>query len=89
MSEKKKKKTVYLQTVEKCTLYELACKISEVVEHDDIAFFVAALERFYESWEVTESLIRHFKALEVKYNDCLDEEEKGDLSSKSLIKNDA
>lgn len=86
MSEKQKKRPVYLQTTEKYTLYELAGKISEVVDHDDIAFFIATLEVFYESWEVTEDLIRHFKHLEVKYNQCLEEDDRDDLSPKSLLK---
>jgi hypothetical protein len=39
----------------------------------------------YESWEVTEKLIKHFKGLEIVYNEGFENDEKEDLSPKSLI----
>jgi hypothetical protein len=81
------KKKVYVETVQQFTLEQLAGKISEIVDHDDVATFIALLEKSYESWEVTEDLIRHFKGLEIIYNSEFKEDEREVLTPKSLLKN--
>lgn len=63
--EKKSKKTVYIQSTEKLTLNDLAYKIADIVDHDDVAYFIAKLDQAYESIEVTESLINHFEAVKL------------------------
>lgn len=89
-------KKVFLQTEQMLTLEELAELISNTVEHDDVAKFIAILEKNYESWDVTIDLIRHFKSLEITYinevqNDVSDDEtpfreiDDADLSPQSLI----
>lgn len=85
MSKSKKNKEVFLQTTEKLTLEELAERVSQIVEHDDASLFVAIFEKMYESWQVTEECIKHFKSLEVVYNKEFEEDEKDDLSPKSLL----
>lgn len=50
----RKEKAVFLQTTEKLTIEELAEKVSQIIDHDDAALFVAVFEKMYESWEVTE-----------------------------------
>ncbi len=85
MSKSKKKKVVYLQTIEEISLEELAERLSQIVEHDDASLFVAMFEKMYESWQVTEECIKHFKSLEVVYNKFLDDDDKDDLSPKSLL----
>ena len=86
-NSKQKNKKVFIQTTatEKITLEGLAERISHIVEHDDIPFFIAILDKMYESWEVTEKLIKHFKGLEIVYNEGFENDEKEDLSPKSLI----
>lgn len=86
MAKSKSKNKVVIETAEIVTLEDLAARISHVVEHDDAAHFIALLESNYQSWEVTEQLIRHFKALEVMYNKEIDKDEREDLSPKSLLK---
>lgn len=81
----KNEKRVHIQTVEETTLLDLADKISDIVDHDDIAYFIALLDKMYESWEVSEQLIKHFKSVELIYNSALEAEEKEDLSPKSLL----
>ena len=85
MSKSKNNKTVFLQATEKLTIEELAERVSQIVEHDDASLFVAIFEKMYESWQVTEECIRHFKSLEVVYNKEFKEDEKDDLSPKSLL----
>ena len=85
MSKSKKSKVVFLQTTEKLSLEELAERVSQIVEHDDASLFVAIFEKMYESWQVTEECIKHFKSLEIVYNKELDEEDKEDLLPKSLL----
>lgn len=80
-----KNRKVFFQTHEEFTLEEFAERVSQMVEHDDISVFIAMLEKMYESWEVTEDLIRHFKSLEIIYNKEFEEDEKEDLTPKSLI----
>jgi hypothetical protein len=85
MSKSKKNKAICLQTTEKLSLEELAERVSQIVEHDDASLFVAMFEKMYESWKVTEECIKHFKSLEVVYNKEFDDEDKDDLSPKSLL----
>lgn len=85
MNKHKKNKTVFIQTTEKLTIEGLAEKVSQIVEHDDASLFVALFEKMYESWQVTEECIKHFKSLEVIYNKEFNDDEKDDLLPKSLI----
>ena len=85
MSKAKKNKAVFIQTTEKLTLEELAERISQIVEHDDASLFVATFEKMYESWQVTEECIKHFKSLEVVYNKEFEDDDKDELSPKSLL----
>ena len=85
MSKAKKNKAVFIQTTEKLTLEELAERISQIVEHDDASLFVAIFEKMYESWQVTEECIKHFKSLEVVYNNEFEDDDKDELSPKSLL----
>ena len=85
MSKAKKNKAVFIQTTEKLTLEELAERISQIVEHDDASLFVAIFEKMYESWQVTEECIKHFKSLEVVYNNEFEDDDKDDFSPKSLL----
>ena len=80
MSKAKKNKAVFIQTTEKLTLEELAERISQIVEHDDASLFVAIFEKMYESWQVTEECIKHFKSLEVVYNKEFEDDDKEELS---------
>jgi hypothetical protein len=41
MSKRKNNKAIFLQTTEKLTLEELAERVSQLVDHDDAAFFIA------------------------------------------------
>ena len=86
MSKSKNNKAVFLQTTEKLTLEELAERVSQIVEHDDASLFVAIFEGMYESWQITEECIKHFKSLEVVYNKEFEDDEKDDLSPKSAQK---
>lgn len=85
MEEKDIPKFVQLQTTEELTLEELADRIGAMVDHDDAATFIAILEKTYESWEITEKLIKHFKHMEIVYNNEFPEDEREDLSPEALI----
>lgn len=79
-----KHKKVFIQSTEELTLEMLAEKVSTIVDHNDVHLFIAMLEKMYESWEVTEHLIKHFKALEQIYNIEFKDEEKEDLTAKII-----
>jgi hypothetical protein len=67
MSKKVLRKKIFIQSIEEISLEGLAYKISEIVDHDDVATFIALLEKSYESWDVTEVLINHFDSLKAVY----------------------
>ena len=78
-------KLVSISTEEKMSLADLAEKIcNNVYIEDDAANFIALLTDEYQSWELKEVLIRHFKAVEIKYNEVFKEDEREDLSPKLI-----
>ena len=66
--KKNKNKKVCIQTSEVLSIELLAERISQTIDNEDVPLFITILERMYEDWELTEKLIRHFKALEIIYN---------------------
>lgn len=83
---KKEPTTVKIETSETLSLDELAFKIMDAVPIEDAPKFIALLEKKYESWWVSERLIKHFKQLEVDYNEGFEPYEREDLSPSSLLK---
>jgi len=79
-------KAIYLQTTEKLSLEELAERVSQIVEHDDASLFVAMFEKMYASWQVSKECIKHFKSLEIVYNQEFadNDDDKEDLSQNRL-----
>ena len=84
MSKKILKKKVFIQSTEEMSLEGLAYKVSEIIEHDDVATFIAFLEKSYESWDVTEALINHFDSLKAVYLTEFEPSEQ-ELSPKNLL----
>lgn len=78
-------KSITIQTSESLSLDELAFKIMDAVPITDAPKFIALLEKKYESWWLSEKLIKHFKQLEIEYMEGFTPDELEDLSPKSLI----
>lgn len=77
-------KKVFIQTFQELSLSDLANTISDIVHHDDIAFFIARLDLLYESWDVTESLINHFDHIKITYLKEIKKDEQ-ELKPKNLL----
>jgi hypothetical protein len=74
-----------LQFTVSTSLEELVDLVSNAIDADQAPLFIAMLEKSYGNWEVTEKLMKHFKAVELDYNKGFTEDEREDLSPK-LIK---
>lgn len=77
-------KTVSLATREELTIEELVFRIQDIIDHDDVAYFIALLEKSYESWDVTEALMNHYSSLKEVYLKEFDEEEQN-LVPKNIL----
>lgn len=80
------KQKVLLTSVEELDLYDLANKISQMVDNDSLPTFIAYLDTLYESWDCTLKLSRHFEALKNEYIEEVkdDSDVKDDLSPKKI-----
>jgi hypothetical protein len=74
-----------LQFTVSTSLEELVDLVSTSLNADQAPLFIAMLEKRYYSWEVTEKLMKHFKAVEIDYNKGFAEDEREDLSPKLLM----
>jgi len=83
-TNKKYMKTVSLATREELTIEELVFRIQDIIDHDDVAYFIALLEKSYESWDVTEALMNHYSSLKEVYLKEFDEEEQN-LVPKNIL----
>ena len=78
-------KQVTLSVKNTMALSELVALVSDAVDHEDIAKFIALLEASYEDWKVTEQLLKHFEALKEDYKEVFTPTEQ-DLTPFNLIK---
>lgn len=64
---KKKKvninKKVVISTEQEISLDDLAHYISTTIEPEDVPIFIALLDKSYEDWDVTETLVNHYSAM--------------------------
>lgn len=79
------KQKVLLISQQELDLYDLADKISQMVDNESIPTFIAYLDTLYEDWDCTLKLSRHFEALKNEYiEEVKEDEENDDLSPKKI-----
>lgn len=67
------------------SIAEKANDLAKEISLEEAAFFIAVFEKAYADWELTEKLIRHYKALEQEYKQGFKPHERADLSPQKII----